>query len=271
MTPIYFPGDLTVRIWDIETNDNYTLPINLKQYLPPERSQQISENFTSICYSKVNQTLSAGTNVGRVYFWVKKSNAKDFVDNPEDSWELCNISTVSGTIKQLTWGSANFRSPLLSINCVTKVYIMKEQNMCTCYSPKIWATQKSATQVLIESFDVKHLLNLPMQVSDMCCDENYFACTNGRSVAIYEVRRTMDIKLKEGNPKLNCELVGTVQCDNESILIYNKSLISLYVTGVFIKSFNGLVLASFPVVMAEGEPIGMYNIAIYNIKKCFSC
>lgn len=172
-------------MWDTETNDNYVLPTTMKLYSTDDKSHTVNEIFTCLSYSKMNQTLCAGTNIGRIYFWSKKQNA-DF-DNPEDSWELNNVNTISGTIKQLMWGSVMLRLPLLSVNCVTSVYIMKEQSICHSFSEKIWATQKTATQVLLESENGNYLLQMESQVTDMAVSEQILALTNGRTVAVYEI------------------------------------------------------------------------------------
>lgn len=130
-----------------------------------DKSRQINEMFICLSFCQTNQTLCAGTNIGRLYFWLKKPKKDDYTENPEDMWELSNINDVCGTIKQLMWGSVNLRLPLLSVNCVTKVYIMKEQNLCTSYCDKVWAIQKNANQILIQNEESEYLLSLDMQVS----------------------------------------------------------------------------------------------------------
>lgn len=181
-----FPGELTVRVWDTETNDNYVLPTSMKLYTPDDKSHTVNEIFTCLSYSKLNQTLCAGTNIGRIYFWMKKQNLSE-LDNPEDSWELNNVNTISGTIKQLMWGSVMLRLPLLSVNCVTSVYIMKEQSICHGFSERIWATQKTASQVLLETDKSNRLLQLESQVTDLAVSGSNLALTNGRTVMVYEI------------------------------------------------------------------------------------
>ncbi|KAI4456192.1 hypothetical protein MML48_8g00010237 [Holotrichia oblita] len=246
-------GDLTVRIWDIDTNDNYVLPITMKNYVNDnkDKNRQINEMFTCLAFSQTSQTLCAGTNIGRLYFWLKKLTKSIYVENPEDAWELSNINVVSGTIKQLMWGSVNLRLPLLSVNCVTKVYIMKEQSLCTCYSEKIWAMQRSANEV-----------------SDMAINDNYIVFTNGRSIAAYEIiwNLTSDnnfepnsnrIKSSEKQQKISINVVGTFSKDNEGIILYERNILTLFPTGVTMHSLNGSMIASIPILQAEGEPIGM--------------
>lgn len=182
----YFLGDLIVRLWDIETNDNYVLPTQMKFYDTQDKYHTVNEIFTCIAYCHLNQTLCAGTNIGRIYFWTKKQNISE-LENPEDIWELNNVNSISGTIKQVIWGSLMLRLPLLSVNCVTSVYIMKEQNICSTFSEKIWATQKTSTQILLESDQSDYLLQLESQVTDMSISENILAFTNGRTIFIYEI------------------------------------------------------------------------------------
>lgn len=266
-------GDLTVRIWDIDNNDNYLLPISMKNYAGSERKEELNEQFTCISYCKMNQTLCAGTNIGCLYFWNKCKTPK--LENPEDSWELTNVSSLPGNIKQVMWGSIHLRLPLLSINCVTKVYIMKEQEICVAYSGKIWATQKAATQVLLETCDSDYLLQSEMQVTNVSLNENYVALTNGRLIAIYEItwadsKFELNSKLesksklesaskltKETQMKFSINPFNTINCDNESLLLNAKNIIILFVTGVTIRTVNGLIIANIPVMPAEGEPIGM--------------
>lgn len=178
-------GELTVRIWDIETNDNFALSTSMKLYINDDKFQAVNEIFTCIAYCKMNQTLCAGTNIGRIYFW-NKINCPN-IDNPEDAWELNNINTISGTIKQLLWGSVMLKLPILSVNCVTSVYIMKEQNISCSFSEKIWATQKTADQVFVETNKSNRLLQLDQQITDMAISEQLLVCSNGKIIIVFEI------------------------------------------------------------------------------------
>lgn len=228
-------GDLTVRIWDIESNDNYILPTKLKTSEKEDKNQHVNEMFSCITYCRFNQTLCAATNIGHIYFWTKKQASKqDLFENPEDSWELNNINTISGTIKQIVWGSLNLQLPLLSVNCVTKVYIMKEQTLCTCFCEKIWGTQKMANQILLETATTSSLVQADMQVTDMSINENYIAFTNGRSISVYEIvwknstdKITYEISFnssKKSNDKssIDIKLINSFTCDNEGTICYSN-------------------------------------------------
>ncbi|CAH0563779.1 unnamed protein product [Brassicogethes aeneus] len=258
-------GDLTVRIWDIETNDNYVLPTSLKLYATEEKPT-LNESFTCIAYCAMNQTLCAGTNTGKVYFWTRKIFDVES-DSPEDQWELNNVNGISGTVKQIMWGSMLLRQPLLSLNCVTTVFIMKEQSISTCFSDKIWAVQKTASQILMESQSGNHLLKLENQVTDMATTNDCIAFTNGRNVVMYDItwkhgdnKYDINSKLsKESNDESNFTVkhLTTFKFDNEGISMYDKLVVALTQKGVLVRPHNGSGVTTITSTSMEGEPIGM--------------
>lgn len=214
-----------------------------KQSHNEDYTPTLTEYFTCIGYSKLNQTLCSGTNVGRLYFWSRKSI------NSED-WELTHISSISGTVKQLTWGSVHLRFPLLSLNCVTTVYVMKEQSLCASFSERIWAVQTGATQVLLETdTGNNYCLKTELQITDLCVNSFLVVVTNSRKIAVYEIQwEKMGIATK---------FLNTFNCDNDNILLYNKNVIVLFSKGVTIRSATGIIIANIPFLTNEGEPIGI--------------
>jgi intraflagellar transport protein 140 len=260
-------GDLVVRIWDIETNDNYVLPTTLKFYTNEDKNRTVNEVFTCLAFCKLNQTLCAGTNIGRIYFWTR-NNTKVQLESAEDAWELNNVNTVSGTVKQLIWGSVQLRLPLLSVNCVTSVYIMKEQTICTCCSEEIWCTQKTANQILVESAKSNYVLHLASQVTDMSINENYAVFTNGRLISVYEVQweqadtdkfelNSTISKQSESGADFAIKLLATFNCDNEKVLVHKKVIVVLSPKCVLIRNLNGSAVATLATASHEAEPIGI--------------
>lgn len=53
-------GDLTIRLWNIETNDNFTLPTLFENADNDLKLNNVSEMFSCVTYCKINQTLCAG-------------------------------------------------------------------------------------------------------------------------------------------------------------------------------------------------------------------
>jgi intraflagellar transport protein 140 len=131
-------GDLSVRIWDIDTSDNYVLPMELPLNAndQPKSSAMLSakkatELFTCLAFCVDNQTLCSGTNQGNLYIWRKTnyvSNATSGNDmNPENLWQLTNISVVRGAIKPdgIRWGVSDTMKPCILVNCISNVFILK--------------------------------------------------------------------------------------------------------------------------------------------------
>lgn len=213
---------------------------------PNDRAATLTEYFTCIGYCKLNQTLCAGTNVGRLYFWSRKPYNPQ---NPEDSWELTHITSISGTVKQLAWGSVHLRFPVLSLNCVTVVYVMKEQSLCASFSEKVWAVQTGASQLVLETDEGSCSLNTELQVTDLCVNGHLVVVTNGRSVGAYEI-----VWEKVG---ISPRFLSVFNCENDNILLHNKNVVVLFAKGVTIRSATGIIVANIPFLTNEGEPIGI--------------
>ncbi|XP_066140255.1 intraflagellar transport protein 140 homolog isoform X1 [Euwallacea fornicatus] len=246
-------GDLTVRIWDLETNDNYVLPTTMKMYVNDDKSPSVSETFTCIAHCKLNQTLCAGTNIGRIYFWNRAK--QPLTENVDDQWELNNINTIGGTIKQLKWGSFLMRQPLLSVNCVTAIYIMKEQTVCSAFCNKIWATQKTSNQIWIESSHSNQLLELESQVSDIAISEDFIVFSNGRLISLYNISWKAD-PTDDSCCEFSVSFGSSFNCDNDGIILYRKTIITLSALKITLFTHNWNIISHIPSVTSEGEPIG---------------
>lgn len=120
-------GDLNLRIWDIETSDSFLLKTELSNHSKKEsndlKSNATIEVFTCISYCTYNKTLCAGTNHGNMYTW-RRSN-QPMNDDIELSWQLTNITSVRGTVKQCIWGISDAERPCIMVNCVSNVFILK--------------------------------------------------------------------------------------------------------------------------------------------------
>lgn len=135
-------GDFSVRIWDIDTSDNFLLPMEMKltgqtkpipkiqhppmlhgdDDTPSSVKKQRMEVFTCIAYSHDSQTLCAGTNHGNLYAWKRTGRITDLSEN---GWQLNNKSNVRGAIKFCGWGICDNLRPCIMLNCVANVYILK--------------------------------------------------------------------------------------------------------------------------------------------------
>ncbi|XP_037026669.1 intraflagellar transport protein 140 homolog [Bradysia coprophila] len=269
-------GDFSVRIWDIDTSDNFLLPTSLPN--PSKTSPtQISKNrtasvrtgtitttttatpmevFTCIAYCSDNQTLCAGTNQGNLYTW-KRTNYS--VDVPENTWQLNNISAVRGAIKQCTWGVCETVKPCIMVNCIANVYILKEQPLVSAHCREIWATQRNANQVYVQNDADKSTYlqaDANISITDLCLTKRNMLLTNGRTVVVYKIiveDDLADVKLNKG---LSIKLMNTFVAECIQLFIHDENIIVLGQIDVKIYSLGGVVLRELHFNDNEGKPIG---------------
>ncbi|KAI9582059.1 intraflagellar transport protein 140 homolog [Glossina fuscipes] len=221
-------GDLTVRIWDIDKGDNYSLKMNLSNlYTTPMRerdssssnfisqgsvdsssiSQQMylsyknqktihntSEHFTCISYIESNQMLCAGTDLGNLYSW-KRSIVSHAASLPEDMWQLTNISYVRGSIKKCLWGFNELAKPCLLLLCASNVYVLKEQPLLAFHTRHLWAVQQSARNIYLEHKDRRSCtVQAEFCVTALALNQSYLAITSGRSISTYNIEKVESLK-----------------------------------------------------------------------------
>lgn len=261
-------GDLSVRIWEIDTSDNFLLPTDhasIRNFHTKHSKTSNTEIFASIAYCAQNQTLCAGTNQGSIYVW-KKTNYKSEAEN---GWQLTDVTTVRGAIKQCIWGVvSDTLNPCIVVNCISNVYVLKEQPLMSYHTRDIWATQRSANQVLIEnSSQHTSLVTSDIAITNLCLTDLNLILTNGKTIMIYKILRTSqdsivadqslkatnDIRLNEN---LSVRYSSTFNCENLQIYIHEQSVICVGQNDVQILSLNGVKLQEVPFTDHEGKPIG---------------
>lgn len=243
-------GDMTVRVLDLETGDNYLLPT--EQNSPASNLHTNTELFTSIAFCKFNRTLCAGTNLGQLHIWSCR-NILSYSEFPESNWTLENISSIKGTVKEIVWGNVSYRNPYLCVNCVTNVFILKKQSLCSYYCENLWAIQLSSTQLLIQNKTNKVVQNYEIQVQVLCLSSNHIVVSNGRIVLVFQVVSSN----KSITGSIEFKVLGNFTCESERLLIYEHIIIALMSNSVQTRSLNGVLLNTIKTSDIEGEPIGI--------------
>ncbi|XP_058813913.1 intraflagellar transport protein 140 homolog [Topomyia yanbarensis] len=275
-------GDLSVRIWDIESNDNYVLSMELVNGVNVDGNNAVSrapavEVFTCVAYCKENQTLSAGTNQGNLYAW-RRLNVNRSYDYPENQWQLSNVTPVRGTIKSLTWGITDTNRPCMMVNCLSSVFILKEQPLLAGHTRNLWATQKKSNQLALVSQNSlasatsdtkqrKAVMKSDNSIIHLALSEINLVVTNGRTVAIYRVGSmgatgggssivSSTTGIDEDANTLSITHVGSFGVDCVAIYLYEQSVVALGAEHVKIYSLSGVVLQEIFFNDNEGKPIG---------------
>lgn len=130
--------------------------------------------------------------------------------------------------------------------------------MLTAYSPNIWITQKTATQLYIEhSSNFSTILRSDISaITGLCLNDRNLAITNHKSVAIYKIPRTDEFHDKT-NSSAVIKMIHTFHnVDCSRIFIYDEILVVIGYENVRLYSFNGIVLKEINFNDNEGNPIG---------------
>lgn len=220
------------------------------------------EVFTCLAYCLDNQTLCAGTNEGNLYIWKRNTSfavankpTENGLDSLEQSWHLYNIATVRGAIKHCSWGVCDVSMPCVLVNCIANVYILKEQPLLTAYSPNIWITQKSATQLYVEhSTKFSTILRSDISaITGLCLNDRNLAITNHKSVAIYKIPRVDEFLAVRGANAAIKMMHTFHDTDCSQIFIFDETLVVLGYEKVRLYSFGGIVLKEINFNDNEGE------------------
>ncbi|XP_023246567.1 intraflagellar transport protein 140 homolog [Copidosoma floridanum] len=238
-------GELIVRMWDLQTGDTYVLaPTDVVSSGNLATPQEVC---TSLSYCKNNDTLAAGTNLGTIYLWKRKVRG---LEGDEHTWSSVPDScSISGTVKQITWGALLLRNPLLAVNCVTNVYVLHQQPMCAAYADGVCVSQSSPTQLLVDIDDRKFTLKTDIQVQVVAANKSYIAVSSGRNNAVYKIGNN-------GQPSTT--VLMSFSCDTEKLLIHDSTLIVLTPQVIQLRSIeDGSIIQKLPTLPEEGEPITM--------------
>lgn len=248
--------------------------------------QPTNELFTCLAYSSSNQTLCAGTNQGNIYTWKRRVGVFDM---PEDSWQLTNISTVRGAVKQCIWGFNELAKPCMLINCISNVYVLKvevdniyklyntkyiflfsqEQPLLSFHTRDLWAVQRNAKVIYLEHAIGKHaLIQTDFAIIALALNQLNMIISNGRAISAYSIEKVLkvddyrieeytdDSTTKGSNEKDSNLIVKLIQTFNAECLglhIHNQNIFCLNSNEVMIYSIGGVVLNKILANDNEGE------------------
>lgn len=98
-------GDLTIRLWNCQSNDTFLLPLPDVAELTLHPG---AEHFTTLAYlpnKAAPSLLSAATNLGGIVFW-RDNNSRDNINSLEDDWHFIGlVGLPGGSIEHSIWGT----------------------------------------------------------------------------------------------------------------------------------------------------------------------
>lgn len=149
--------------------------------------------------------------------------------------------------------------------------IFQEQPLMSHHTRDIWASQRTANQVIVQHESGKITsVNCDISVTNISMTDLNLILTNGRSVLVYKIQKqnsssglssSMDntIKLIDDNREinlnddLNVKLMNSFNCESVQIFLYEQNIICLNQNDVKILSLNGVKLQEIQFSENEGK------------------
>lgn len=122
-------GDLTIRLWNCQSNDTYLMPLPDLAELSLHSG---AEHFTTLSYlaNRSSSLLSAATNLGGIVFW--RSNNHE-TSNPEDDWHFIGlVGLPGGSIEHSIWGDK-----FLYVHNGSSLYQIVQQQPCVVFRNEV--------------------------------------------------------------------------------------------------------------------------------------
>lgn len=126
-------GDLTIRLWNCQSNDTFLLPLPDLAELTLHAG---AEHFTTLAYLNNSKSsspsfLAATTNLGGIVFW--RSNNCVKTNNPEDDWHFIGlVGLPGGAIEHSVWGSR-----FLFVHNGSSLYQIVRQQPCVVFRNEV--------------------------------------------------------------------------------------------------------------------------------------
>uniref|UniRef100_A0A3B4T737 Intraflagellar transport 140 n=1 Tax=Seriola dumerili TaxID=41447 RepID=A0A3B4T737_SERDU len=229
-------GEQTVRLWDLERDDNYVL--SLDERLGFERGELI--NCVSYCTGK--EILAAGTSHGRIALWRMVAQPVGSKGDTKVQWKLQTPTEIQGNVTQLQWGSS---INLLAANNSNTVLILCEHVMSAHFSQQVAAVQLTPTQLSIAQFTtgVNLALQSDIHIKGVCVTKDSVTVWSGKQVTVYEVSGTV------------LRNTGSFPCDSHVVAVHGENLYTVEPNRVQIRTPQGTVKQLLTFSKAEGNPV----------------
>ncbi|XP_071318478.1 intraflagellar transport protein 140 homolog [Trachinotus anak] len=229
-------GEQTIRVWDLEQDDNYIL--SLDETLGFERGEMI--NCVSYCAGK--EILAAGTSHGRIALWRMVVQPGRSKDDTKAQWKLQTPTEIQGNVTQLQWGSS---LNLLAANNSNTVLILCEHVMSAHFSQQVAAVQLTPTQLSITQFSsgVNLALQSDIHIKGVCVTKDSVTLWNGKQVTVYELSGTV------------LRNTGSFPCDSHVVAVHGENLYTVEPSRVQIRTPQGTVKQLLTFSKAEGNPV----------------
>ncbi|XP_071106694.1 intraflagellar transport protein 140 homolog [Haliotis cracherodii] len=229
-------GEVAIRMWDLEQDDNYVLSLDAHS------SYDSNESIMCVAYCAEKGMLAGGTNMGNVALWKFHPTNNRKIEG-EDKWKLQAPATVEGPVRQIQWGS---NKTLMAINTIANVFVLSEQVMSCSYQDQTAVVQYGPSSLSIEVFATgnHHDLKTDIQVKGVCTTKDVLAVWNGKRVIIYEYSAD----------KLVLKAAGSFTTEAQLVCLYEQNVYTIEGNKVQVRTFQGTIKQHMTFSEVEGNP-----------------
>ncbi|XP_055006428.1 intraflagellar transport protein 140 homolog isoform X2 [Boleophthalmus pectinirostris] len=229
-------GDQTIRLWDLERDDNYVL--SLEEAVGFERDEIV--NCVTYCSGK--EILAAGTSCGRIAMWKMVFQSGSTKSDSKIQWKLQAPTEIQGNVTQLEW---NPNLNLLAANNSYTALILSEHVMSAHFNQQVAAVQVSPTQLSVSRFNPEvHLaLQSDSHIKGVCGTKESLIVWSGKQITVYDIS---EIALRTS---------GSFTCDSHVVAVHGENLYTVEPSRVQIRTPQGTVKQLLTFSKTEGNPV----------------
>ncbi|XP_076446737.1 intraflagellar transport protein 140 homolog [Babylonia areolata] len=233
-------GEMVIRMWDLEHNDNYVLTLD------GHSSYDQNESLLCVGYSEEKATLAAGTNMGNIALWKFAPSPPGKKKEGEELWTLMPPATVEGPVRTIEWCQ---QKSLLAVNTIANVFILSEQVMSSSFRAQTAVVQYAPSALAIELFanGSHHDLKTDIQVKGIYTTKDALAVWNGKRVILYEYSAD----------KTTLKAAGQFMTEAMVIAVYEQNIYTIEQGKVQVRTFQGTVKQLMTFAEPEGQPVSL--------------
>ncbi|XP_076809284.1 intraflagellar transport protein 140 homolog [Clavelina lepadiformis] len=259
-------GDRSLRLWDLKSGDNYTLPLQNSCGFTED------EYINCVAYYSSKGVLAAGTDQNRVAIWRMVTGTTHSKVEPEDRWKLQPAVSIKLSCQKVEWC---WKQTVLSASGDKGTLLLIEQKPSSALSEILLAVQtdprtlsidfigqKSSEQPAITGMTPAHIsqlttkrgghteLQTDIYFKGLVAASENIAVWNGKQASVYEVTQ-------HGQSH-----IGTFTCtssinslNDQSFFSIDKPKDSKDQSKIQVRNFQGTVKQLIHFQDNEGSPI----------------
>ncbi|CAM9937918.1 intraflagellar transport protein 140 homolog isoform X2 [Lampetra fluviatilis] len=231
-------GEIVIRLWDLERDENYVLALDEAVGFEP------GETINCVSYCPSKGMLAGGTNKGRISMWKKIQPGSRFSENVEssDKWKLQTPTELTGNLIQIKWGS---RKNLLAVNAVQYVAILSEQVMSSHFNQQVAAVQVAPTHLSIYFYlsSTPHSLKTDFHIRGIYVTQDLITVWNGSQITIYQLSGAI------------LQNTGSFFSESSVVAVVEQNVYTLEPNRVQVRTLQGTVKQLLQFSEVEGNPV----------------